>query len=77
MMFLMRANGINAQPRISGEPPEPAGPFRCQTCDALLVFVDTVTGGVSPVEHWDRYSCRKCGTMFEYRRRTRRLRRTT
>jgi hypothetical protein len=40
-----------------------------------LVYHHTVLGGVTPPERWDYLDCRTCGP-FEYRHRTRRLRRT-
>jgi hypothetical protein len=50
--------------------------LRCQSCDSTLTFINSITGGVAPVEHWDRYICGRCGTAHEYRRRTRRLQRS-
>jgi hypothetical protein len=49
--------------------------LRCPACDALLVFVSSTEGGVQPIEHWDRYECGQCHGAFEYRRRTRHIRR--
>ena len=48
----------------------------CQSCDGVLTFIDSIAGGVQPVERWDRYVCKRCGTAFEYRPRTRKLKRT-
>jgi hypothetical protein len=50
--------------------------LRCQSCDFPLTFVEAILGGVNPVERWDRYVCRRCATAFEYRSRTRKLKRT-
>jgi two-component system, cell cycle response regulator DivK len=49
----------------------------CPTCDAQLVYQDSHIGGVSDKqqEQWDYYECpRKCG-KFQYRQRTRKIRR--
>jgi CheY-like chemotaxis protein len=53
-----------------------APPLRCPVCDAPLSLEQTYSGGVRTVaEQWDIFRCpRQCGT-FEYRHRTRRLRR--
>jgi hypothetical protein len=53
--------------------PEPLS-LRCRSCDALLTFIDSI-GGVGPIERWDRYVCRKCGTAFDYWPRTHSLER--
>jgi hypothetical protein len=50
-------------------------PLRCPACDDLLTFIDAIIGGVKPVERWDRYVCPRCGGGFEYRPRTRKLKR--
>jgi hypothetical protein len=50
--------------------------LRCLICDASLDFVHSIEGGVVPVERWDRYECRRCGGAFEYRHRTRVLKRS-
>jgi hypothetical protein len=43
-------------------------------CDAALVYKQTILGGVKPAERWDLFDCSHCG-LFEWRHRTRRLRR--
>jgi hypothetical protein len=49
--------------------------LRCPTCDRVLVYRHTVFNGLEPVERWDYYDCHACGA-FEYRPRTRKLRRS-
>ena len=68
---------IRRQARVTITVPdaEPAG-LRCQSCDTPLTFIDSIIGGVTPIERWDRYVCRRCGAAFEYRARTRKLKRT-
>ena len=55
------------------QPPE----LVCPSCDAPLVYDASHVGGVSSKhpEQWDHYTCAACGT-FEYRQRTRKLRRS-
>jgi hypothetical protein len=72
---------VSKPPRKAGQPvqitttaPDDDLRLRC-SCDGLLTFVHSTVGGVVPVEYWDRYVCHRCSTAFEYRRRTRRLRR--
>ena len=60
---------------ITSLPPTPAPNQVCPQCDIPLVYRKTAYNGVTPVERWDYYQCAKCG-LFEYRERTRRLRRT-
>jgi CheY-like chemotaxis protein len=58
-------------------PPITPPPLRCPSCDQALQYVGSHIGGVSArlSEQWDYYACTKaCGT-FQYRHRTRRLRR--
>ena len=45
----------------------------CPSCDKVLEYCRTMTGGVAPVERWDYFECRTCGA-FVYRHRTRKLR---
>src|SRR4029078_1902627 len=50
----------------------------CPECDGALVYQVTHYGGINPtaVERWDEFACESgCGARFEYRVRTRRLRR--
>ena len=51
----------------------------CPSCDQVLTYHHSYLGGVSikHPEQWDRFTCRqKCGT-FEYRVRTRKLRKVS
>ena len=56
----------------------PAAPpnLVCPTCDRSLTYVRSNVGGVSALhaEQWDYYECESCGP-FQYRQRTRKLRR--
>jgi predicted RNA-binding Zn-ribbon protein involved in translation (DUF1610 family) len=45
----------------------------CPSCDRFLIYRETVISGVKPIERWDYFDCRTCGT-FVYRDRTRKLR---
>jgi CheY-like chemotaxis protein len=58
-------------------PPIVPPPLVCPNCDRALQYVRSHVGGVSArlSEQWDYYTCHgACGT-FQYRQRTRRLRR--
>jgi hypothetical protein len=56
--------------------PETAPPVViCESCEKPLTFIHATIGRVQPVERWDSYASKRCGTGFEYRHRTRRLRR--
>jgi CheY-like chemotaxis protein len=57
-------------------PPESPPSLVCPSCDRPLVFVHSYLGGVSVKhpEQWDDFDCPSCG-RFEYRHRTRKLRR--
>jgi CheY-like chemotaxis protein len=57
-------------------PPTPPPNLTCPSCDQLLKYEHSHVGGVSArySEQWDYYSCSTCGT-FQYRPRTRKLRR--
>jgi hypothetical protein len=56
-------------------PESPAPPLLCPRCDVLLIYRKTVLSGVKPPERWDYFDCARCGP-FEYRHRTRKLRRS-
>ncbi len=61
------------------EPPIPAPTLVCPSCDQPLKYLRSHVGGVSArhSEQWDYYECGAgCGT-FQYRQRTRKLRRVT
>ncbi|MFN7917848.1 MAG: hypothetical protein U0Q55_21050 [Vicinamibacterales bacterium] len=57
-------------------PPTPPPALLCPACDATLRYERSHVGGVSSrhQEQWDYYTCLTCGT-FQFRHRTRRLRR--
>jgi CheY-like chemotaxis protein len=58
-------------------PPLPPPVLHCPTCDKALRYVRSHIGGVSALnaEQWDYYECATgCGT-FQYRERTRKVRR--
>lgn len=57
-------------------PPTPPPSLLCPSCDATLRYERSHVGGVSSrhQEQWDYYTCLTCGT-FQFRHRTRRLRR--
>lgn len=60
-------------------PPMPPPVLVCPSCDTPLAYRDSHIGGVSEhhIEQWDYYQCpAKCGT-FQYRQRTRKLRKLT
>jgi hypothetical protein len=59
---------------ITSRPDTPAPILTCPTCDSPLIYRQTILGGVKPAERWDYFECRTCGP-FEYRHRTRHLRR--
>jgi two-component system, cell cycle response regulator DivK len=58
-------------------PPDAVPVVICPTCDRPLLYEHSYIGGVSPrhPEQWDRFTCQtRCG-RFEYRHRTRQVRR--
>jgi hypothetical protein len=60
--------------RVTSTPETSAPQLFCPDCDVPLVYRQTVIGGVKPLERWDYFECRTCGS-FVYRDRTRKLRR--
>lgn len=62
---------------VTRQPPRPAPELRCPQCDRVLRYDRSHVGGVSDAhpEQWDYYVCAgRCGT-FQYRQRTRTVRR--
>jgi CheY-like chemotaxis protein len=57
-------------------PPIPPPALTCPSCDQSLGYDHSYVGGVSShhSEQWDYYVCSTCGT-FQYRQRTRKVRR--
>ena len=51
--------------------------LECQSCASLLTYIPSIIAGPQPTDRRDRYICRHCGTAFEYRGRTRELRRSS
>jgi CheY-like chemotaxis protein len=60
------------------EPPAAPPALVCPTCDLSLQYRRSHVGGVNArhQEQWDYYECASCGT-FQYRHRTRKLRKVT
>ena len=58
-------------------PPIAPPALRCPACDAALQYVNSQIGGVSAKspEQWDYYTCPNGCSGFQYRHRTRTLRR--
>ena len=66
-----------SHPRFTTSTPPAAPPaLTCPACDRPLRYEHSHVGGVSQrhPEQWDYYTCTVCGT-FQYRQRTRRIRR--
>jgi CheY-like chemotaxis protein len=57
-------------------PPEPPPVLRCGRCDRVLEYQHSHIGGVSAQhpEQWDYFRCAGCGTDYQYRVRTKRVR---
>ncbi len=57
-------------------PPKPPPMLTCPSCDRALIYEFSHVGGVSErhMEQWDYFRCSSCGS-FEYRQRTRKVRR--
>jgi len=60
---------------FTSKPDTPPPQLLCPGCGRPLVYRQTVIGGVKPIERWDYFACRTCGS-FVYRTRTRKLRST-
>jgi CheY-like chemotaxis protein len=70
--------GMDAHHRYdTTQPPIVPPPLRCSTCDQPLVYEFSHVGGVSArePEQWDYYTCANSCGRFQYRQRTRRVRR--
>ena len=63
--------------RDTTEPPTAAPELVCPTCDQPLKYLKSHVGGVSArhAEQWDYYECAGGCRTFQYRQRTRKLRR--
>jgi CheY-like chemotaxis protein len=72
-----RTASVKAHTRFATtKPPLPPPTLMCPSCDRALAYEESYVGGVSQrhAEQWDYYGCSACGT-FQYRQRTRKLRR--
>jgi CheY-like chemotaxis protein len=71
-LTLMRLHSRKQTKLPSWAPP----PLTCPTCDRALQYDYSYVGGVSvkQPEQWDYFKCTSCGT-FQYRHRTRKLKR--
>jgi CheY-like chemotaxis protein len=72
-----RTPSVKAHTRfVTTKPPLTPPTLMCPSCDRLLAYEESYVGGVSQrhAEQWDYYNCSVCGT-FQYRQRTRKLRR--
>jgi CheY-like chemotaxis protein len=63
---------------VTRQPPLPPPPLKCPMCDANLQYDRSHIGGVNErqPEQWDSYVCASHG-VFQYRHRTRKLRRVS
>jgi hypothetical protein len=68
---------MRRQAREITDPEPPAPPLVCPTCDVRLTFRKTIISGVAPVERWDQFVCPRCTSDYDYRHRTKQLRRGT
>jgi hypothetical protein len=69
--YLVKRTGRS--PKFTSSPETPPPQLFCPKCERPLVYRQTVIGGVKPIERWDYFACRTCGT-FVYRNRTQELR---
>jgi len=62
---------------VTSTPPRVPPPLRCPTCDRQLVYLHSHVGGVTAKnpEQWDHFECASGCGRFDYRHRTRQLRR--
>lgn len=73
-----RATQAKAHLRVeTTSPPAPPPTLFCPMCDGALRYQRSYVGGVNRrfAEQWDVYTCRASCGAFEYRHRTRKLRR--
>ena len=73
---LRRTRAVRVDRRRTESPPLPPPPLTCPQCEASLAYEHSHIGGVSASrsEQWDYYSCpRGCG-VYQYRQRTRKVR---
>jgi len=63
--------------RATSVPPLAPPALVCPACDAPMTYVTRRIGGVSErhPEQWDYFDCARCRSFFEYRQRSRKMRR--
>ena len=73
-----RSGSRSFQRERSTSPPRRPPALHCPSCDDMLSYQHSFIGGVSArsPEQWDYFACRRCGP-YQYRHRTRTLKRTT
>lgn len=71
-----RPSSKTTQRELTMTPPLAAPALTCPSCDRALAYQFSQIGGVSDLhaEQWDYFTCSTCGA-FQYRQRTRKLRR--
>lgn len=73
-----RATLVRAHQRTTTmTPPLAPPPLVCPLCDRRLTYERSYLGGVNArhPEQWDDYTCGGCSSRYQYRQRTRKLRR--
>jgi hypothetical protein len=76
--MLINKIGVVAAPRktqFTNCPDPPAPTLICPDCDRRLIYERSAISGTKTTERWDHFECPECRESFEYRHRTRRLRR--
>lgn len=72
-----RANSRRYERYKTSTPPQTPPALRCPQCDGALQYEDSYVGGVTQkfAEQWDQFRCPSGCGIFQYRHRTRSLRR--
>jgi len=72
-----RSRTRNVRPEQTTMPPLTPPSLHCPSCQSLLTYQHSQTGGVNErsFEQWDYFRCPSCGP-YQYRHRTRKLRAT-
>ena len=66
----------SSRTHITREPPIAPQRLDCPECRKSLVYHQSfLLSGVQQIEQWDRYACVECRGVYEYRQRTKMLRR--
>jgi CheY-like chemotaxis protein len=73
--LVRRARSRTVRREHTTTPPLPPPALHCPTCQGMLVYEHSQTGGVNErsLEQWDYFRCSSCGP-YQYRQRTRKLR---